>query len=238
MKRILVIEDDTQLGKSLTEYLRGIDYTVVWARTGAEAFRLYNAENIDLCIIDIGLPDRDGFDVLKDIRQIDKIVPVIFLTARDQINDKITAYDLGADDYICKPFLIKELELRIEAIRKRYLGNDQLENKAPATFQVGEYVFDMHRRILSTNDKQIKLSHIDCELLKLLCINQHSFLKKEIILKAIWDKADPVTARRLSVYMARMRNYLKEDASIRIENMYGLGYKLQCNTMPVANTKG
>lgn len=229
MKRILVIEDDEQLGKSLTGYLRDLDYTVVWARTGAEAFRMYNAENIDLCIIDIGLPDRDGFDVLKDIRQVDKVVPVIFLTARDQINDKITAYDLGADDYLCKPFLIKELELRIDAIRKRYQATAQTERKAPATFQVGMYTFDMHRRTLTASQMQIKLSHIDCELLKLLCINQHSFLKKDIILKAIWDKADPVTARRLSVYMARMRNYLKADASIRIENIYGLGYKLHCS---------
>lgn len=230
MNKILIIEDDLNLGKLISTYLKEIGYLVVWATNGKEAFRFFNAENIDLCIVDIGLPDKDGFEIVRDIKQIDREVPIIFLTARNQINDKITAFQTGADDYICKPFLMKELELRIQAISKRFKSFSITNSVSNHEIILGLYTFNFAVRTLTINGKKIKLSHIDCELLKLLCINCNSIVKKDIILKAIWDDADFISSRRLSVYLNRIRKYLNQDPSIEIQNVYGSGYKLQYNT--------
>lgn len=235
MKRILVVEDDVNLGKSLTSYLKNLGYTVVWAQNGSDALRLFHSENLDICLIDVGLPDRDGFEVLKDIRGINRVAPAIFLTARDQIQDKITAYGLGADDYLCKPFMMKELELRMEAICKRYSGPSGIGSFQLTQMQIGAFRFDPGLRKLFFSGRRIRLSHIDSEILKLLYINRDSFVKKETILRAIWDSTEPATSRRLSVYLARIRNYLKPDPEIIIENVYGKGYKLHCPDAPATS---
>jgi DNA-binding response OmpR family regulator len=224
MNKILLVEDDISLGKSVSHYLKQIGFSVVWARTGMEAFKMINSENIELCLMDIGLPERDGFEITCDIKQLNKEIPIIFLTARNQINDKIRAYQLGADDYLCKPFLMQELELRIQAVAKRFKQNPI---QLPVyEYKIGLFTFNFIMRTLELDGEKVKLSHIDCELLKLLYINRSTFIAKETILKAIWGQNDFLSSKRLSVYLARIRKLLSSDASIRIENVYALGYKL------------
>lgn len=224
MNKILLVEDDISLGKSVSQYLKQIGYNVIWAKTGVEAFKMVSSENIELCLMDIGVPERDGFEVSHDIKQLNKEIPIIFLTARNQINDKIRAYQLGADDYLCKPFLMQELELRIEAVAKRFTT---IPTQQPIyEYKIGLFTFNFMMRTLELNGEKVKLSHIDCELLKLLYTNRSTFITKETILKAIWGQNDLLSSKRLSVYLARIRKLLQPDASIQIENVYALGYKL------------
>ena len=227
MNKILLVEDDLSLGNSVSFYLKQIGYNICWAKTGVEAFKMINAENIQLCLMDIGIPERDGFEVSYDMKQLNKDIPIIFLTARSHINDKIKAFQLGADDYLCKPFLMQELELRIEAVSKRlrYNSKQQTNNE----IKLGNFNFNILVRTLELNGSKVKLSHIDCELLKLLYINRGTYISKETILKAIWGQNDFSSAKRLSVYLARIRKLLQADATIQIENVYALGYKLNIN---------
>ncbi len=224
MHKILLVEDDISLGRSVSLYLKQIGYNVIWAKDGVEAFKQVSSENIELCLMDIGVPERDGFEVSRDIKQLDKDIPIIFLTARDQINDKIRAYQLGADDYLCKPFLMQELELRIQAVAKRF--TTKAERPEKYEYKIGLYTFNFMMRTLVLNGKKLKLSHIDCELLKLLYTNRNTFITKDTILKAIWGQNDFLSSKRLSVYLARIRKFLQQDASVQIENVYALGYKL------------
>lgn len=224
MNKILLVEDDISLGKSVSLYLKQIGYNIVWAKNGVEAFKMVSSENIELCLMDIGVPERDGFEVSHDIKQLNKDIPIIFLTARDQINDKIKAYQLGADDYLCKPFLMQELELRIQAVAKRFKTNNS--QQPVYEYKIGLFTFNFMMRTLELNGEKVKLSHIDCELLKLLYTNRSTFITKETILRSIWGQNDFISSKRLSVYLARIRKLLQPDASIQIENVYALGYKL------------
>lgn len=232
INKVLLLEDDFALGKVIKDYLNGLGYNTVWTQSGNEAFKQFNTENIELCLIDIGIPDRSGLDVVKDIKELNKAVPVIFLSARNQIDDKIKAYQIGADDYMCKPFEVKELELRINAIKSR-IGNT---TKKPTSnlYTIGRFTFDHMLRKLTINGKTTRLSHIDCELLKLLYTNRNTYIKKEVLLRAIWGSDDEQITKRLSVYMNRLRNLLKDDDEISIYNVYGVGYKLQiASTQPI-----
>lgn len=229
MNNVLLVEDDFTLGNVIKNYLTGLGYHMIWAQNGTDAFKLYNTEDIMLCLVDIGLPDRNGFDVVKDMKSLNRQIPILFLTARNQINDKITAYELGADDYLCKPFEMRELELRMNALKKRF---GQLMKPYPQTliYEVGEFQFNPILRRLKTKNTTIKLSHIDCELLKLLYHNRNHYVKNEVILRAIWGNDDYITAKRLSVYINRLRNLFKNSHDIAIDNVYGIGYKLQIDT--------
>jgi DNA-binding response OmpR family regulator len=224
MHKILLVEDDVSLGKSVSQYLKQIGYNVIWAQTGVEAFKMVGAENIQLCLMDIGIPERDGFEVTKDIKKLNTDIPIIFLTARNQINDKIRAFQLGCDDYVCKPFLMQELELRIQAVAKRF-KSDTIQQPV-YEYKIGLFTFNFIMRTLELDGRKEKLSHIDCELLKLLYASRGKFMSKETILKAIWGHNDLLSSKRLSVYLARIRKLLQRDASIQIENVYGFGYKL------------
>lgn len=224
MNNILLVEDDTSLGKSVSQYLKQIGFQVNWAKDGEEAFKMVCSENIELCLMDIGIPLRNGFEVSENIKQLNKDIPIIFLTAKNQINDKIKAFQLGADDYLCKPFLMQELELRIHAVSKR-LKSNATESKT-FEYKIGLFTFNYMVRTLEINGEKIKLSNIDCELLKLLYTNRSTFITKDTILKAIWGKNDFLSSKRLSVYMARVRKLLSKDTSIKIENIYKMGYKL------------
>jgi DNA-binding response OmpR family regulator len=235
MNRILLVEDDFTLGDVIKKYLNGIGYQTIWAQNGADGFRLFNTENVELCLVDIGLPDKDGFNVVKDMKELNKGVPIIFLTARNQITDKIHAYDIGADDYLCKPFEIRELELRINAITRRFKKTVEQVDSAQF-YTIGSFRFDYLLRRLKYENKTVKLSHIDCELLKLLYTNRNTYIKNEVILRAIWGNDEPQTAKRLSVYINRLRNLFKSDENIVIYNVYGVGYKLQIES-PISNAE-
>lgn len=226
MNNLLLIEDDFILGDVIKNYLNSLGYQMVWAQNASSGFKLFNTENISLCLIDIGLPDRSGFEVVKEMKQVNKQVPILFLTSRNQIDDKIRAYEIGADDYLCKPFEMRELELRINALKKRFIALPDFPG-VQETCYIGNFQFNSTLRRLKADNKTIKLSHIDCELLKLLYLNRNNYVKSEIIAKAIWGNDDAITYKRLSVYINRIRSLFKNTPDIYIDNVYGIGYKLQ-----------
>ena len=170
------------------------------------------------------MPKKDGFTLAKEIRSINKSIPIIFLTAKSMQNDKIEGLKLGADDYITKPFNTEELLLRINAILKRSSnGNIYRKNIEQ---NVGKYLFDYSKRELKYKRAVQSLTYKEAELLRLLCENKNNILRRELALKEIWSEETYFTSRSMDVYITKLRNYLKSDKSIIIENVHGVGFKL------------
>jgi DNA-binding response OmpR family regulator len=173
------------------------------------------------------MPKLDGFTLAGEIRKINKDIPIIFLTAKSMQTDKIEGFKIGADDYITKPFSTEELFLRINAILKRTkhtLINSGITEVTE--FKIGKYSFNYKSRLLSINKTEKRLTSKESELLKLLCENDNKLLERTTALKLIWNADNYFTSRSMDVYIAKLRNYLKEDNSIQITNVHGIGFKL------------
>lgn len=223
--RILLVEDDPNLGQILKEYLEMKGYAANLARDGEQAFQYFRQEQYDLCIFDVMLPKKDGFTLAKEIRAIDKQVPIIFLTAKCMKEDTLEGLRIGADDYITKPFSMEELLLRMKAILRRAHPTTET-NQDAHMFPIGAYVFDAKQQNLKKDNLQIKLTSKESELLKLLCLNMNQVLERTLALKLIWQDDTYFNARSMDVYITKLRKYLKDDPSIEIVNIHGTGYKL------------
>lgn len=226
--KLLLVEDDINLGTILREYLAVKEFDVVHSFNGEEGFRAFKEGRFDICILDVMMPKMDGFSLARQIRKIDNIVPIVFLTAKNLAQDKIEGFKLGADDYITKPFNAEELLFRISAILKRVRPASNSGEGNKSSFTLGKYAFDHNRRILSINGKEQKLTTKEAELLHLLCINVNNPLERNFALKTIWNDDNYFTARSMDVYIAKLRSYLKEDDTIQIVNLHGSGFKLIC----------
>lgn len=224
--KILLAEDDINLGTILREYLTIKDFDVTLSYNGEEGFKAFKEEKFDICILDVMMPKMDGFTLAKQIRKTDNIVPIVFLTAKNLVQDKIEGFKIGADDYITKPFNAEELLFRINAILKRVKPSANGNNKT--IHPIGRYSFDYNKRILSIEGKEQKLTTKEAELLRLLCVNANNPLERNFALKTIWNDDNYFTSRSMDVYIARLRSYLKEDDSIQIVNLHGSGFKLIC----------
>ncbi|MGK9370110.1 response regulator transcription factor [Melioribacter sp. Ez-97] len=220
MKKILLVEDDNNLGAILSEYLSFKGYEVDHQTNGEEAWKAFNSDKYDICIIDIMMPKMDGFDLAKKIRSAGN-APFLFLTAKSMVEDKIEGFKLGADDYITKPFSMEELIMRINAILNRY-NHVNLNGNV----ELGKYSFNYDERILKIEDNVKKLTAKEAELLKILCDNKNKVVEKQIILKKLWGEDSYFAARSMDVYVSKLRNYLKDDNSIEITTIYGTGIKL------------
>ena len=227
MKKILLVEDDPNLGMLLQDYLqlKG-KFGVVLATDGEEGLKAFTREHFDLCILDVMMPKKDGFTLGKDIRKINAGVPIIFATAKTMIEDKSEAYNLGGDDYITKPFRIEELLLRINALLKRVTESDQKETAQPTSFNIGKYNFDYTAQLISTGEKQQKVSTKEAELLRLLCLRKNEVLTREEALISIWHDDNYFNGRSMDVFLSKLRKYLKDDPKVEIINVHGKGYKL------------
>lgn len=225
MQKILLAEDDPNLGELLKDYLelKG-KFDVTLAQDGDEALTVFRKEKYDLCIFDVMMPKKDGFSLGKDIRKMDKTVPIIYATAKGMMEDKTQAFELGGDDYITKPFRVEELLLRINALLKR-VSKDKEEELADK-FEIGEYFFDYTSQIISFKGQQQKLSTKEAELLRLLCLNKNDVLTREEALVKIWHDDNYFTGRSMDVFLSKLRKYLKEDPNVEIVNVHGKGYKL------------
>jgi DNA-binding response OmpR family regulator len=205
-------------------------YGVTWAQNGDEALDYFVKGSFDLCVLDVMMPKKDGFTLGKDIRKINQNVPIIFATAKAMMEDKASAYDLGGDDYITKPFRIEELLLRINALLKRVTSNDVTQNEPAQTqFQIGKYTFDYTTQLIHFEGKQQKLSTKEAELLQLLCIKKNTVLTREEALLSIWHDDNYFNGRSMDVFLSKLRKYLKEDPKVEILNVHGKGYKLLVN---------
>lgn len=221
--RILLAEDDENLGSLLQEYLQAKNYEVDWLSNGEKAFRAYEKNHYDICLLDVMMPVKDGFTLASEIRMLDKNMPIVFLTAKSMKEDVLEGFSIGADDYITKPFSMEELIFRIEAIMRRIKGGtDSQEN----LFVIGNYKFDRQKQILSRGEDEQKLTTKENELLGLLCNNMNRILERNFALKAIWIDDNYFNARSMDVYITKLRKYLKQDPKVQIINVHGKGYKL------------
>ena len=223
-KRILIVEDDINLGSILCEFLILKDFQVDLCKDGEEGLAKFKTTDYGLCLLDVMMPKKDGFTLAKEIRNVNKSVPIIFLTAKSMQNDKIEGLKLGADDYITKPFNTEELLLRIHAILKRSSSVNGSRNGT--TYNIGKYIFDYTKRELKFKRGVQSLTYKEAELLRLLCENKNNILRRELALKEIWTEETYFTSRSMDVYITKLRNYLKNDRSIQIENVHGIGFKL------------
>jgi DNA-binding response OmpR family regulator len=223
--KILYVEDDVNLGFVTTDNLKLKGYQTVYCNNGKTALDAFKKESFDICILDVMLPEIDGFTVARKIREKNKSIPIIFITAKTMKEDRITGFMTGADDYITKPFSIEELLLRIEVFLKR---SKITENKTalPIHFNIGNYYFDFEGLFLELKKERKQLTLKEAELLRFFCMNQDKILKREEILKSLWGDDDYFMGRSLDVFISRLRKYLDKDKRISIENIHGVGFRM------------
>ncbi len=225
--KILLAEDDINLGSVLKQYLTAKGYDVDLTTDGEEAFKTFMENEYDLCILDVSMPKKDGFTLGKDIRRINSKIPFIYLTVRSMKEDVLRGFDIGADDYITKPFNMEELLMRIEAILRR---TGRLTESKQTVFQIGKFTFDSVRQVLKIGDKVIKkLTTKENELLKLLASNMNEVVERNYALKLVWGDDSFFNARSMDVYITKLRKYLSADPSVKIINVHSVGFKLITN---------
>ncbi|WP_319479685.1 response regulator transcription factor [uncultured Draconibacterium sp.] len=226
-QHIFLVEDDLSFGAVLKSYLELNDYEVTWVDDGKYAVDKFKAGSFQICILDVMLPNIDGFTIGKEIRKLDKEIPMVFLTAKTLKEDILKGYNVGADDYITKPFDTEVLLCKIQAIIKR-------QSTQPITeeflFTIGTYEFDSKLRVIVRDGEKQKLSPKEADLLKLLCQNKNELLSRETALRKIWGEDGYFTARSMDVFITKLRKYLKDDPNIEIKNIHGSGFLLEVNS--------
>jgi DNA-binding response OmpR family regulator len=226
--RILLVEDDPNLSMVLKDYLEILFYETTLCDDGEEAIETFKHNSFDLCILDIMLPKKDGFTLAREIRKVNKDVPIIFLTAKVLKEDRIKGFQIGCDDYITKPFSTEELSLRIDAILRRTKKKTSFPMvEESEIFKMGIFAFDYSNMLLKSPKSEQYLTRKEADLLKLLCLNKNKLVHREIALKSIWGGSDYFTGRSMDVFITRLRKYLKEDSNIAITNIHGTGFKLE-----------
>lgn len=224
MKKIFLLEDDKNFGSVLKSYLEMNDYFVKWVDDGALAIFEYKKMKFDICILDIMLPNTDGFTVAGKIKSIDRKMPVIFLTAKTLKRDIIQGYKVGADDYVSKPFDSEVLLCKIKAVLNRSNEDDKLSDFTK--FTIGNSFFDYEIREISTAGITKRLSPKEAELLKLLCLHKNNVLSRSKALSEIWGDDNYFTGRSMDVFITKLRKYLQKDKYLEIVNVHGSGYRL------------
>ena len=222
--KILLVEDDPSLGFVIQDNLSLKGYAVTWCADGEEGERLFLEKSFDLCILDVMLPKKDGFALARNIREKNKQIPILFVTAKSMLEDKVSAFALGGDDYITKPFSMEELCLRIEVFLRRSYGK---QFAVPEQFTLGTFQFDCNNLMLLHSSGPQSLTQKEADILKLLCQNKDRVLKRKEILKTIWGDDDYFMGRSMDVFISKLRKYLKEDKSVQITNYHGVGFKLE-----------
>ena len=222
--KLLLAEDDENLGLLLKEYLLAKGFEADLYPDGEAAYKGFMKEHYDICVLDIMMPKKDGFSLAKDIRIVNADIPIIFLTAKNLKDDVIEGFKMGADDYITKPFSMEELIFRIEAILRRTAQESQASSEP--VFHLGKYTFDARKQVLTDNEKTVKLTTKESDLLKLLCQNANKVLERNYALKSIWIDDNYFNARSMDVYITKSRKHLKDEPGVEIINVHGKGYKL------------
>ena len=222
--KILYVEDETFLAKIVKESLESRGYDVFLEMDGADVMTQFHEIKPDICILDIMLPNKDGFAIAEEIRQADIGMPIIFLTAKTQTTDLVKGFHKGANDYIRKPFSMEELIVRVEnAMRYR---NGEAQNAVQKDeIRMGRYIFNMHRQTLLCGTDEKKLSFRESELLKLLYENRQHVIDRRDILNVLWGSDSFFNSRTLDVYITKIRGYLKNDPSLEIITVKGIGYR-------------
>jgi DNA-binding response OmpR family regulator len=224
---ILLVEDDPNLGYVIYDNLIRNGYEVTRCADGEEAWQQFQAGTFHLCILDIMLPKKDGFTLAREIRNRNAHVPLLFLSAKAMVDDKLEGFATGADDYITKPFSLEELLCRIEVFLKRAHG---LGDSTPSLFTLGQLTFDYQNFTLRNHRGKKTLTSREAEVLRMLYLNRDRVLKREEILKHVWGDDDYFLGRSMDVFISKLRKYLKDDPAVQIVNYHGVGFKLEIST--------
>lgn len=229
MIKVLLVEDEQTLAMIIKDTLEGQDFIIHTAADGEEGLRLFFDLRPDVLVADVMMPRMDGFEMVRRIRQVDKRTPVLFLTARSAINDVVEGFELGANDYLKKPFGMQELIVRIKALMGRAFTFEHETAEAPTRFDIGVYVFDSITQTLTLNGDTQALSHRESEILKRLCENRNQVVNTREMLLDLWGDDSFFNTRSLHVFITKLRHKLSKDERIRIINVRGIGYKLIVN---------
>ena len=221
---ILYVEDDESLSFVTRDNLELQGYQITHCGDGRQALELAHSQHFDLCILDVMLPEIDGFTLAREIRKYDREVPILFLTAKSLKEDRLQGLRLGGDDYITKPFSIEELILRVEVFLRR---NKISQPQAPDRYKLGNFEFDYENLALFNEDNTFQLTQKEADLLKLFADNRNQVLKRSDILEKLWGEDDYFLGRSLDVFISRLRKYLRSDETLKIETLHGVGFRLK-----------
>lgn len=221
--KVLYVEDEMFLGKIVKESLETRGFEVVMEDDGAKVINLFHKEQPDICILDVMLPNKSGFEIAAEIRKLNDDIPVIFLTAKTQTEDVVQGFKLGGNDYIRKPFSMEELIVRIEnVLRVRKEPAAELQQEI---ISLGKYQYNLNRQVLQNGAEERKLSYRESELLKHLWLNKEKVIDRRDILNLLWGNDSFFNSRNLDVYITKLRNYLKDDPNLEIITIKGIGYR-------------
>ncbi|MFT6504192.1 MAG: DNA-binding response OmpR family regulator [Crocinitomicaceae bacterium] len=223
--KILLVEDDTSLGFIISDQLKSEGYSVTLCTDGAEGFKRFNDDSFHMCIFDVMMPKKDGFSLAKDVRKIDSTIPILFLSAKSNDEDKVEGFKSGGDDYLTKPFNSEELQLRVAAMLRRV--NINADEKDASEIKIGDYIFDTINFELKHANFQKTLTKKEAQILSILCRFMNQVVAREIVLTGVWGQDDYFVGRSLDVFITKLRKYLKEDDRIQIANIHGIGFKLE-----------
>lgn len=225
--KILLAEDDLNFGILLVDYLESEGFEVKLCRDGEIALKAIQNTVFEICLLDIMMPKMDGYTLAKQIRVLYPKIPIIFLTAKSLKEDKVKGFDLGADDYITKPFEEEELLCRIKAIIRRV--GDSTQQTEPVLINIGKYIFDPKNLSLKIGVETKRITEKESEILYFLCNNKNRIIKRDELLVAVWGVNDYFLGRSLDVFITKIRKYLKDDPSLKIENIHGVGFIFNVN---------
>jgi two-component system, OmpR family, response regulator len=223
--RILLVEDDPNFGSILKSYLELNDFEVILKSDGKQGLSAFRNELVDICILDVMMPEMDGFTLAKEIKKSNSQVPFIFLTAKTLKSDMLEGFQAGADDYITKPFDSEVLLYKLRAILKRNTQTDENESDRKE-YPVGQFIFNYALRTLNSGSETLQLSPKEASLLRMLCIAKDGILTRKEALEKIWGTDSYFNGRSMDVFIARLRKYLKADPSVEIANIHGNGFRL------------
>jgi DNA-binding response OmpR family regulator len=218
--KILLEEDDPNLGALLVDYLEAEGFDVKLCKDGELALKTFQSGSFDLCLLDVMMPRMDGFSLAKEIRIKDKKLPILFITAKSLKEDKLKGYDLGADDYITKPFDEEELLWKIKAVIRR-IPESKIKSEIVS---IGKYTFDFNNQSLLIEGKTKRITEKESDILNYLSNHRNHVIKREEMVKELWGESDYFHGRSLDVFITKIRKYLKEDPNLTIENVFGVGF--------------
>lgn len=223
--KILYVEDETFLGKIVKESLESRGFNVHMETDGNKVFAAFRKTEPQICVLDVMLPNKDGFAIAREIRDIDKNVPILFLTAKTQTEDVVKGFNLGGNDYIRKPFSIEELIVRIENLLALKGDKTLATSSNSDELRIGKFAFHIHRQTLISDTDERKLSYRESELLRFLFDHRNGIVDRRDILNQLWGNDSFFNSRNLDVYITKLRSYLKDDQSLEIITIKGIGYR-------------
>jgi DNA-binding response OmpR family regulator len=224
-RKVLIVEDDPFIGMITKECFETRDFDVRLYENGVEGLKAFKEFQPDICIFDVMMPLKDGFTLAEEVRNIDTKTPIIFLTAKSLKEDVIKGFDVGADDYVKKPFSVEELIARVNVILKRTMSG-KVSKEEVKVFEIGSYKFDSQYKLLKCGDNEQKLTDKEADILKYLCSHANDLVDRKELLIEVWENDSFFNSRSLDVYITKLRKYLAEDNNVELVTVRGKGFKL------------